>query len=76
MEDGADRVEALRLTLESIQKCIGLLVIYKSKRGEILPFGVLAENVGDEDVLLTTQVKGVDDGAADEPGAAGDENGG
>jgi hypothetical protein len=74
MEDGADRIKAFWLTLKAIQKRISLLVIGKAERGEIFPLGILAEYVGDENVLFAAKVQGMNECTADETGAAGDED--
>ena len=75
MEDGADGVEALRLALKPVEEGIGLLVVGEAERGEIFPLRVLAQHIGHEDLLLAALVQGMDQGAADQAGTAGDKDG-
>ena len=74
MQNRADRIQTLRFTLEAIEEGIGLLVVVKAKRGEIFPFFILTEDIGDEDIILTPLVQGMDQGTADEAGAPGDKD--
>ena len=66
----------VRILVEQVKEGIGLHVVIEAKRGEILPLGILAENVGDEDVLLTALIECMDEGATDKASAAGDKDGG
>ena len=75
VEDGADAPECIGILLKEIEECVGLHVVSEPEGGEVLPLLVAAEEVGDEDVLLTPEVECVDEGAADEAGSAGDEDG-
>ena len=76
MVDGADGIEAPRIAFQPVEEGIGLLVVGEAEGGEIPPLGIPAEDVGDEDVLPAAEVQGVDEGAADQSGSAGDEDGG
>ena len=75
VEDGADSPKRIGILLEEIEECVGLHVVGEPEGGEVLPLLVAAEEIGDEYVLLTPEVKCVDEGAADEAGSSGDENG-
>ena len=71
VKDGADRIKAFGLALETFEEGIGLLVVGEAQGGEVLPFLVPAEHIGDEDVLLPLLVQGMDQGTANESRATG-----
>ena len=76
VKDTVDAAEGVGVGGDAGEKFVGLEVVVETERGEIPPFLVVTEGVGDEDVVDAAGIEFLDHGAADEPGGSGDENAG
>ena len=74
MKHGREAAEGVWVPREGGAEAVGLDVIGEAQRREVAPLLVGAEEIGHDDIGVAALVEGPDQGAADEAGAAGDED--
>ena len=76
MKHGGEASKSVGVGLDAIEEFLRRDIVLEGKRKEISPFLILAEAIGDDDLVDSSLVEGMDEGAADETSRAGDENSG
>ena len=74
MEQGGETPEGVGVFLDAIQEFLGGHIILERERQEVAPFLILAETIGDDDLLDAALIERVNEGAADKASGASDEH--